>query len=734
MPGVITDRRQGITASAAVKVPCKAATTANITLSGEQTIDGVACTSGDRVLVKDQTNPVDNGIWIVGTGTWQRSPDLDGSLDVRQGTFVYVSQGSTNIGFWYVETANPIIPGTTSLSIIRASSVLAGISAFMQDFLNDADAGAAMQTLNGVQVVNTVATLRTIAPNTSRKIWLAYHTTPGDGGHGMFRAVTGAALGTYVDNGGTIIVPTDGDGSAAFLREYSGAVFPHWFGAAGDGTTDDSTAFAAMPSGSKVDLGGDTFLIGSNISISGEFENGTIKLSSTAAIVVSGAITLNCAVTLTNSHRGAWLTADSIDGIRFGDQFVYDGNTSGIGTITTTADKSEAKISNCTAISAIGATFRNSNGTPLVITDCSDITLIGNVCENSLGLAAYGGTGVQTNAFARFQRCEDIVAVGNRGRLIDDNVFAGIGIRRAVISQNEFEDVRFLTIIHNDAALSCDDVVVADNIVKGCESGIALGWWDGAIGYPCTGVTIKGNRLHSGVTAAATAWSKKYGIRYRYSTTDCIVADNHIESTLETIIASTVADANLPNDSVTGIKYHNNKFVTGVDGATSPVCVLEDTGGSGNEYVSNTIEVTAYVAGSVQPVNVGENTIFKTNTVSGTTGYGESVFRAGSVVRGNTFDTIGAYAGTTTYELIDNDFINGANINEAGTAVKISGNRGATNGQHLFTNRIVKDGTGSPEGVVTAVVGSLYMRRDGGAGTSLYVKESGTGNTGWVAK
>jgi hypothetical protein len=43
-------------------------------------------------------------------------------------------------------------------------------------------------------------------------------------------------------------------------------------------------------------------------------------------------------------------------------------------------------------------------------------------------------------------------------------------------------------------------------------------------------------------------------------------------------------------------------------------------------------------------------------------------------------------------------------------------------------------GTGSPEGVITANVGSIFMRTDGGAGTSFYVKESGTGNTGWVAK
>lgn len=46
----------------------------------------------------------------------------------------------------------------------------------------------------------------------------------------------------------------------------------------------------------------------------------------------------------------------------------------------------------------------------------------------------------------------------------------------------------------------------------------------------------------------------------------------------------------------------------------------------------------------------------------------------------------------------------------------------------------IRTGTGSPEGSVAAVVGSLYLRSDGGAGTSHYVKESGTGYTGWVAK
>lgn len=47
---------------------------------------------------------------------------------------------------------------------------------------------------------------------------------------------------------------------------------------------------------------------------------------------------------------------------------------------------------------------------------------------------------------------------------------------------------------------------------------------------------------------------------------------------------------------------------------------------------------------------------------------------------------------------------------------------------------LVLSGAGTPEGAVTAPVGTLYLRTNGGANTTLYIKESGAGNTGWVAK
>lgn len=53
---------------------------------------------------------------------------------------------------------------------------------------------------------------------------------------------------------------------------------------------------------------------------------------------------------------------------------------------------------------------------------------------------------------------------------------------------------------------------------------------------------------------------------------------------------------------------------------------------------------------------------------------------------------------------------------------------------NITTSLAMMSGTGSPESGVTAPVGSLYLRSDGGANTTLYIKESGTGPTGWVAK
>jgi len=111
-----TYQRQSVNSSAAIKVPVKAATTANVTLSGEQTIDGVALVADDRVLVKNQTDASENGVYDVDTSSWTRSPDWDGKFDIVQGTVVHVNDGTTNIGYWKITTANPITVGTSNIT------------------------------------------------------------------------------------------------------------------------------------------------------------------------------------------------------------------------------------------------------------------------------------------------------------------------------------------------------------------------------------------------------------------------------------------------------------------------------------------------------------------------------------------------------------------------------------------------------------------------------------------
>jgi len=79
-----------------LKETVRTATTANITLSGDQTVDGNNLNNGERILVKDQTDQTENGIYIVNTsGAWSRAADNDTKEDVAR-TLVYVRAGSTN--------------------------------------------------------------------------------------------------------------------------------------------------------------------------------------------------------------------------------------------------------------------------------------------------------------------------------------------------------------------------------------------------------------------------------------------------------------------------------------------------------------------------------------------------------------------------------------------------------------------------------------------------------------
>lgn len=108
----------------AYKAPVRVTTTANITLSGLQTIDGVTVAASDRVLVKNQTDARANGIYIVSSGLWSRARDMDSNRDITKGTRVAVNEGSTLSGSeWRITSSNPISLGVDNLTFSRADLV-----------------------------------------------------------------------------------------------------------------------------------------------------------------------------------------------------------------------------------------------------------------------------------------------------------------------------------------------------------------------------------------------------------------------------------------------------------------------------------------------------------------------------------------------------------------------------------------------------------------------------------
>ena len=126
----------GVSQGLDVKESVRAASTGNLTLSGAQMIDGVSVVADDRVLVKDQTDATENGIYIAAAGAWARAADFDGSAsggaaaeDVK-GAFFFVEEGSSNADNGFVCTNTGSVSfGSSDISFVQfsgAGAVIAG--------------------------------------------------------------------------------------------------------------------------------------------------------------------------------------------------------------------------------------------------------------------------------------------------------------------------------------------------------------------------------------------------------------------------------------------------------------------------------------------------------------------------------------------------------------------------------------------------------------------------------
>ena len=99
------------------KESARVATTGNITLSGTQTIDGVACIAGQRILVRAQTDGTQNGVYEVAAGAWSRSDDLSTGSEFH-GASLGVREGSTYADKIFVCSNDSVTLGVTAITFI----------------------------------------------------------------------------------------------------------------------------------------------------------------------------------------------------------------------------------------------------------------------------------------------------------------------------------------------------------------------------------------------------------------------------------------------------------------------------------------------------------------------------------------------------------------------------------------------------------------------------------------
>jgi hypothetical protein len=234
-----------------VKASVKVATTESITLSGTQTVDGVALSVGDRVLVKNQGTGSQNGLYTVSEEGWVRTTDANTNAKVTPGLFVFVEQGASNADSgWVLTTDGTITLDTTALTFVQFSGA------------GQIDAGAGLtKSGNTLNVVGTAD--RIIANSDSIDIASTYV------GQSSITTLGTVVAGTW--NGTTIGVAHGGTGATTLTGYVKGA------------GTDALTASSTIPG---ADISGD---------ISGNAANvtGTVAVANggTGATTASGART-----------------------------------------------------------------------------------------------------------------------------------------------------------------------------------------------------------------------------------------------------------------------------------------------------------------------------------------------------------------------------------------------------------------------------------------------------------
>ena len=305
------------------KQSVQCATTANITLSGLQTIDTYSVQSGDRVLVKNQTNTPDNGIYIAASGAWTRSTDMDVWSEVP-GAYTVVLYGSANSQTGWVSTSAATgTIGTTAITFVQFSGSATyfagtGLTLASNTFSitnTGVTAGNYGSSSNAVSFAVNAQGQITSAANSAISI-NANQITSGtiassliSGNYANITGVGTISSGTW--QGNAVSSTYGGTG----LTNPTGYVYFNGAGAASNSTTIPTTSLSGTITNSQLQnntisgvmLGGNLFNLTAGTNIN--FSSGTTYNGSSAITINANSTMVYPGAGIPNSTGSAWGTS-----------------------------------------------------------------------------------------------------------------------------------------------------------------------------------------------------------------------------------------------------------------------------------------------------------------------------------------------------------------------------------------------------------------------------------------
>ena len=247
------------------KEPCVNATTANITLSGEQTIDGVL-TATSRILVKDQTASEENGVYVTAAGAWSRATPLD-TWDEHIGAAVIVSEGTANADSAWICTVDAGgTLETTAITWAQMSAVYTSATTSSEGIIElatQAEVNAGTDTSRAITPATLAGASDIIDPShiagsVNEQTGSTYTLVLGD----AFKSIVGnsGSAQTFTVPANSSVAFSTGD-RIDFVMQGAGVVTIQFAsGVTGNGVSNGSGALAQYGACSLLKVGTDTWL------------------------------------------------------------------------------------------------------------------------------------------------------------------------------------------------------------------------------------------------------------------------------------------------------------------------------------------------------------------------------------------------------------------------------------------------------------------------------------------